>query len=596
MADYTYEQYMEAAKNADNAGDEDAARKLVQAAISLKKKTVDKKDQEVGVVEDVLRSVGGGLGRGISGAVELPELAGRGVIRGFQELGQLTGLYEGEDLPVFDTSTGKALRGAAEAVGLDDELDYRGQTTAGKYAGTISEFAGGGGALGLGGKVLKNIAKSPTARKLAAGAETAGLGKKALAGSVLAGGGSELAGQLSEGTQYEPYARLGGALVSPMAANTLKNTALKAISPYGGADPSRAALAKFLGEKGVSTTAGQKVGSDTLRRKESMTEAGGQLRGTQADEFTKAVLKEVGSDAPRATPDALIEIQSRLGQNMNESISGIKLIPEPEDLKNMSKVLQKYKKLKPVDPDAEVTNTLLKQINRSLIDTVSKKSVIDEEQFISFRRQLSKQTMSKDEATKNATIETLKILDDLMDKQLTASGRSSDIQKLNKARSDYRNYFAIENSVSGSGELKAMGIITPSSIGSALRSQNKRQYVQGKRGDLGELSRAGEAVAVFPRSSGTAENIQSAIVGKLSRQIASGTVGAGLGTLVGIPPIVTGVIAAFAPGAVNKLLGTKAGQAYLANQLVKKGEGLVTEDYARTLVGALASEASKEQE
>lgn len=79
MADYTYEQYMEAARNADNAGDEDAARKLVQAAISLKKKTVDKKDQEVGVVEDVLRSVGGGLGRGISGAVELPELAVRGV-------------------------------------------------------------------------------------------------------------------------------------------------------------------------------------------------------------------------------------------------------------------------------------------------------------------------------------------------------------------------------------------------------------------------------------------------------------------------------------------------------------------------------------
>ena len=273
---------------------------------------------------------------------------------------------------------------------------------------------------------------------MATGAETAGLGKKALAGSVLAGGGSELAGQLSEGTQYEPYARLGGALVSPMAANTLKNTALKAISPYGGADPSRAALAKFLGEKGVSTTAGQKVGSDTLRRKESMTEAGGQLRETQADEFTKAVLKEVGSDAPRATPDALIEIQTRLGQNMNEAISGVKLIPEAEDLKKMSKVLQKYKKLKPVDPDAEVTNTLLKQINRSLIDTVSKKSVIDEDQFVSFRQQLSKQTMSKDQATKNATIETLKIIDDLMDKQLIASGRSSDIQKLNKARSDYR--------------------------------------------------------------------------------------------------------------------------------------------------------------
>jgi len=193
----------------------------------LSNKETKPSQEKVGVAEDVLRSAVGGLGRGAVGALEFPELAGRGVIRGFQELGQLTGLYEGEDLPVFDTGTGRALRGAAEAVGLDDELDYRGQTTAGKYVGTASEFLGGAGALGTAGKVTKGLGALTNldkVQKAGAATQAAGLGVKPLTSSAVAGVGSEAAGQATEGTSIEPVARVIGAFASPMALSTANKT------------------------------------------------------------------------------------------------------------------------------------------------------------------------------------------------------------------------------------------------------------------------------------------------------------------------------------------------------------------------------------
>ena len=46
-----------------------------------------------------------------------------------------------------------------------------------------------------------------------------GGGKKLIQASVAAGAGSEAAGQLTKGTDFEPYARIAGALISPYAAN-----------------------------------------------------------------------------------------------------------------------------------------------------------------------------------------------------------------------------------------------------------------------------------------------------------------------------------------------------------------------------------------
>ena len=143
--------------------------------------------------EDVGRAAAAGLGRGAIGLLELPEMAGRLGVRTYQEAKQLLGGEVEEEMPVLDTATGRALRSGVEALGLEDELAYRGQTRGAKFAGTIGEF-------------LPSAIGGP-----------AGLARRAATATV-AGAGSEAAGQVAEGTALEAPARLFGALLSPSAA------------------------------------------------------------------------------------------------------------------------------------------------------------------------------------------------------------------------------------------------------------------------------------------------------------------------------------------------------------------------------------------
>lgn len=216
--------------------------------------------EDVGVVEDSLKALGSGLVRGGIGIAELPEMAARGVARAGQEVLQTVGLADKDyNIPIFDTGTGKLLRGATS---LDD---YEAQTRVGKGFGTVGEFVGGTGVLGAAGKGAKVLGKAlskpkPSGANLPANvgapnvpaladdvaaaaktgqqkigdalqkggavAEDIGLGTGAIKTAVVGGAGSEAAGQLTEGTAAEPYARIVGALLAPTAyAVTANKTA-----------------------------------------------------------------------------------------------------------------------------------------------------------------------------------------------------------------------------------------------------------------------------------------------------------------------------------------------------------------------------------
>ena len=549
---------------------------------------------ESGAFEDVAGAAAAGLGRGAIGTLELPEMAARALARGGQEALQYFGADVGEDIPIFDTKTGEILRSGVEAVGLGDELDYRGQTTAGKFAGTIAEFAGGAGALGTAGKVAKLAGRAGgRLSQTGAGLERVGLGKGALKTSVAAGAASEAAGQATEGEPLEPYARIAGALAGPAAFSGASRAARKAISPYSGADEAKLAAAQKLEQKGVNVLAGQKV-DDTLLKRQAGSGTGQQMRQDQIEQFTEAALKEIKSPFKRATGDALIEAQNRIGGEMNSAMSGIKAQASVDDLRLASSIISRFKKNKPVGPEAEIPNKLLKEVNKRLINTSittgGRNQLLDAESYQSLRSQLSKQTTSSDKAVRDASVDMLKLLDGSVDRAMQASGRAKDFAKLQAARQDYRNYLAIEKSVSGAGEAKALGIIEPKALDSALRSQGARAYSQGRRGELGDLAKSGAQVLSFPNVS------IAGPVAQLSRLFVQGAAGAAIGAVTGLPPTVVGALSAFGPGAVTKLLNTSAGQKYLVNQLVKKGEGLVKEDYARSLVSALASEATKEED
>lgn len=241
----TYEQYMNAARNADAQGDEDAARQLVQAAIRVRDeaKTAEKADRSFGEmlyenivgegeidtfgekVGDVIGSAARGLIRGGKAAAELPEMAGRGAVR----LGEIATGAETRT-PILDTATGRAIEGAyqgisdiGEAIGIQSpELAARGQTLGGQFAGTVGEFVGGGvGFAPVAGAVSKGLRAAGAARgaDIAADIGRAGLTKSGMGAAAAGGVASEAAGQLTEGTTAEPYARIVGAFAGPAAVS-----------------------------------------------------------------------------------------------------------------------------------------------------------------------------------------------------------------------------------------------------------------------------------------------------------------------------------------------------------------------------------------
>ena len=235
----TYERYMNAARNADAAGDEAAARQLVQAAMSARAQTTQEPEAEegrelFGSVGEVGGSALAGAARGALGALELPEMALRGIARTGQEVLQGVGLIdEGNDIPVLDTFTGRAVDAATEAAGVDELIDYRGDSRAAGLAGTIGEFGAGGGVVGGIGKGAKVLAKKAGAKrteKLAENMEKAGLTTKGQALSTVAATGSEVAGQATEGTNLEPYARVGAALLAPTVGVKAVNTGNKTLN------------------------------------------------------------------------------------------------------------------------------------------------------------------------------------------------------------------------------------------------------------------------------------------------------------------------------------------------------------------------------
>ena len=161
---------------------------------------------------------------------------------------------------------------------------------------------------------------------------------------------------------------------------------------------------------------------------------------------------------------------------------------------------------------------------------------------------------------------------------LTSAGRAGDVARLADARTQWRNFLAVQRAATGAGEGAAAGLISPSALRNSVVGQGRVGYAQGTRGDIAELARAGEAVMKKLPTSGTAENIRAMLPSGVW-----GGIGAGGGAMTGNPMLAMAGAAAgtMVPGALGALRMSGPVQAYLANQLMRpattnigKGAGL----------------------
>lgn len=507
---------------------------------------------KTGVIEDVVKSAGAGLARGAAGILDLPSTFADLGIRGAE-------LVTGKQAPSWLTSqnivpTGGVSRGQG-ASDLASSLtggatEYKGQTMPGQFAGTVGEFLPG--AIAGPGNMARN----------------------ALMYGALPGVASEAAGQATEGTAMEPWARALAAIGAPLAAGAVNKGVRAVLSPYGGADPERLKLAKVLDDFGVPITAGQRTGAEGLRRAEGATGRGQEIMAQQADDFTKAALKTIGTDATRATPEVLASTAKRIGSVFDDVLQGVDVTPDAKAVTDFSAAMATYRQLAP----KATSVPLLENINRELVRSFRGGAPIPAQTLSTWRSSLSQLTTSADTATREAALAALEAVDNSLASTLTAAGRADDLARLTEARGQWRNYLAIQKAASRAGEERALGVISPSALRNELALQGRTAYATGRRGEIGDLARAGEAVMKpLPTvAAGGVRNVPG--VSALLSGAAGSAIGGPAGAVAGM----------LAPSVYNAARMTGPMQAYLANQLVSRGGNVLTPDILRTVPGLLA--------
>lgn len=457
---------------------------------------VDTPGERLGqAINDMGRSFFPGMARSTTGMLDMvPDAANAATgipgslyeaLTGNSQTPFLTALSGSNPLPPAPT------RQAADLAFGADAMAHRGDTRAERIAGTVGEFMPG--ALGGGPRVALGFGVAP-------------------------GVASEMAGEVTQGTAAEPYARaaagLGTALLSAGALGG-------ALRPPGSDGPTRQ-LAESMRAAGVTPTAGQITGSGALRAVEgTMTATPGQIAG-----FTRAAMRTLGSDAPLATREALSAAQRRIVGVMDDAVAGLSFRPTQAMAQQVDDIVDDYMQMAPGVALSNGPRGIADEIIEAA--TSPQGAAIDLSTLQDWRRRLGRLTSSSQAEVRQVAADLRRVIDDATDTALQNAGRSDDAARLAEARNQYRNFIAVRDAATrGSAEA---GTLSPTQLNqSVIRTQGRNAVAVGRGTDLEDLSRAG--AALFR----PAPTVEPGAFRRLSPRLGFGTVAGGLGLALSDP-------------------------------------------------------------
>ena len=501
---------------------------------------------EPSVLADVARAIPAGLARGVTGAMDLPGAivsgAGNLVAGGLERAGLVGPTFaEGirQGMSFTPMGTGSTAREGVEMLS-GGASEYQPQTTPGQFAGTVSEFLPGGAA-----------------------GPVRGMATRALQYGVLPGLASEAAGQLTEGTAAEPYARTAAALGAGLLASRP--------GAFAG-DDEAARMANVMREAGVDVTAGQARQSQPLMRMEGRLAATGQ----QLDDFTAATMSQLGSTAKTATPTNLAAVERTLVQQMDDAVRGVDITPTPTQATAARQVAADYIERVP----AGQLTPRVRGIAREIEALAAGGKTVPLSRLKTWRSDVGNLTVSPDAATREAAHALRTLLDDMTDTALTAAGRADDIAKLGQARQSYRNYIGVRDAASRAGA--EGGILSPQALNqSMIRAQGREAYATGRSTPMTDFTRSGAATlrpapTVLP---GGVRTLGEALPAALAAAGGAGALSAGLGPLgIGLTAI---------GGAMAPAIGQMAMRSGPVQSMLRDPTGTMM-NVGRTIPGLLA--------
>lgn len=412
---------------------------------------------------------------------------------------------------------------------IGPESQYQAPGILGAMASTVGEFAGG--AAGVGKLLPGNMSTGETMLRY----------------GVVPGVASETAGQLTEGTAVEPYARAGAALGAGLLA-----------SPKPGAFPTSTEAGKManrLQDGGVrGVTVGQSRGSQPLMSAE------GRLQATpsQIDDFTASIMRQLGSKEKLATPEALKSVQDDIVQQMDDAVRGVSITPNQSNAAAALKVSDDYAARVP----ALQLNPRLRGIADEIKTAAASGKPVSLAQLKTWRSDIGSLTTSADDATRTAAHQLRGLINDMTDQALTSAGRADDIGRLAAARESYQNFVGIRDAASRAGA--EGGTLSPQAVNqSVIRSQGRERYATGQTTPMSEFTRAGAAV-LRPASTVSPGGVR-AIAG--AAPLAGAGILGGGALQAGADPLMAGLLAA--SGALAPEIGRSFVRGNLMQQLMR---------------------------
>lgn len=387
---------------------------------------------------------------------------------------------------------------------------------------------------------------------LRAGGQFIGGGMKPVPG-LIAGLGAEGAGKLTEGSAWEPYARVGGGILGALFGGGIKPGAFS-----GSADDEASRMANVISEAGVrGVTKGQATGSEALMRMEGRLQA----TDTQLKDFTAATLGKLGSDAKVATPSNLLAIENKLVGQMDDAVRGVDIVPTNSNAAAAARVATDYLDRVP----AGMLTPRVKGIAKEIAALAKSGKTVALEKLKTWRQDIGSLTVSADDATREAAHNLRTLLDDMTDTALRTAGRADGIANLAAARTSYRDYIGVRDAASRAGA--EGGILSPQALNqSVIRAQGRTAYATGRGTPMADFTRSG-AATLRPApavSAGGVRSIGQALPAALGGAALSAGYGAGLGP---IGMAVSGLLGATAPALGQMAMRSGAVQTALRSPL-----------------------------
>lgn len=424
-----------------------------------------------------------------------------------------------------------------------------------------AEFAGAIPTGALAGGQIAGRGATMGARMRTGGAVGIGQGTAYGAG---ASNSDTLEGRLTDGA-------LGGAIGGGIGAlaPVVGTAARRLISPAP-ASASRKAAADLLKKEGVTLTAGQRTGSKKLQYMES--ELGGgaadALMERQAEEYTGAILKKIGVQSGRATPEVVDAAYDAIGQQF-DSLAAATNTPFDTTLQNnLLQVAADY-----ADTAGTPAPIIERMVNRLGELAKANGGRITGEIYQEVRSTLGRLSKAADPSTRIALRDLQEALDDAIERNVSGAAKKA----WQQVRRRYQNFLVVERAVTGAGQNAASGLITPAQLRNAAINQNRRAFARGKN-DFTTLANAGvEALTPLPQS-GTAPRMAARAIASLPALI-----GGAAGSAGGIPGMIAGGIAGAAlPAITGRAMLSGAGRAILSNQLLASPQAGVVEKLVRS--------------